>query len=155
MAYYHADQSRGSKVPKKILGKDYSGIVNCDFYGGYNSLANPQRCLVHFQRDIHDEAEVNPHSKGIQKLKTYIDEVIDAGKEIRKNQLKGTKLKEKAELIEKNLTKASQIKTKAKTRPAVLVKRINTHKDSLSEGEIFLRNWLKIRPWECTGIQPC
>lgn len=131
IAYYHADQSRGSKVPKKILGKDYSGIVNCDFYGGYNFLSNTQRCLVHFQRDIHDEAEVNPRGKGIQKLKTYIDEVIDAGKEIRKDHLKGTQLKEKGELIEKNLLKASQIETKPKTRPAVLVKRINTHKDSL------------------------
>ncbi len=132
MAYYHADQSRGSKVPKKILGKDYSGIVNCDFYGGYNFLANTQRCLVHFQRDIHDEAEVNPRGKGIQKLKTYIDEVIDAGKEIRKNQLKGKKLEDKAELIERTLTNASQIETKAKTRPAVLVKRINKHRDSLA-----------------------
>ena len=132
LAYYHADQSRGSKVPKKILGEDYSGIVSCDFYAGYNFLSKTQRCLVHFQRDIHDEAEVNPRGKGIQKLKTYIDEVIDAGKEIRKDHLKGKKLKEKGELVERNLKKASQIETKPKTRPAVLVKRINKHKNSLA-----------------------
>ncbi len=133
LAYYHADKSRGSKVPKKILGEDYSGIVNCDFYGGYNFLTNIQRCLVHLQRDIHDEADINPRGKGIQKLKRYIDEVIDAGKEIRKNYLEGEKLKEKGELIESNLAKASQIETKEKTRPAVLVKRINTHKNSLAK----------------------
>jgi transposase len=132
LAYYHADQSRGSKVPKKILGEDYPGIVNCDFYGGYNFLSNTQRCLIHFQRDIHDEAEINPRGKGIQKLKTYIDEVIKSGKEIKKDQLKEKKLKEKAEFIEKTLTKAAQIETKEKTRPAVLVKRINKHKDSLA-----------------------
>jgi hypothetical protein len=38
MVYFHLDKSRGSKVPKSILGEDFNGVVHADFYAAYNFL---------------------------------------------------------------------------------------------------------------------
>jgi hypothetical protein len=50
---YHVDESRGGKVPLKLLGKAFDGVVVSDFYGAYNRLPGPkQRCLVHLLREV-------------------------------------------------------------------------------------------------------
>jgi hypothetical protein len=40
MAFFHADKSRGSKVVIGLLGKDFAGLLHCDFYGAYNPFTN-------------------------------------------------------------------------------------------------------------------
>jgi len=53
LAYYKIDKSRGSKVPKKILPKDYGGVLITDFYAAYNKLpGKKQKCLVHLMREM-------------------------------------------------------------------------------------------------------
>lgn len=53
LAYYRIAQSRGAKVPKSILPKDYSGILVTDFYSAYNRLpGKKQKCLVHLMREM-------------------------------------------------------------------------------------------------------
>jgi transposase len=53
LAYYQIAQSRGAKVPKKILPKDYGGILITDFYSAYNRLpGRKQKCLVHLLREM-------------------------------------------------------------------------------------------------------
>jgi transposase len=50
---YHVDESRGGKVPLKLLGKAFGGTTICDFYSAYNGLnGHKQRCLTHLQREI-------------------------------------------------------------------------------------------------------
>ncbi|PIQ86494.1 MAG: hypothetical protein COV74_04775 [Candidatus Omnitrophica bacterium CG11_big_fil_rev_8_21_14_0_20_45_26] len=54
LAYYQIAQSRGAKIPKSILPKDYSGILVTDFYSAYNRLpGRKQKCLVHLMREMH------------------------------------------------------------------------------------------------------
>jgi transposase len=57
---YHVDESRGGKVPLKLLGKAFGGVVVADFYSAYNQLEAPkQRCLVHLLREVKETGEAN------------------------------------------------------------------------------------------------
>lgn len=50
----HIDESRGQKVPEKIIGDTYAGTIISDFLSAYNKIlaGNKQRCLVHILRDL-------------------------------------------------------------------------------------------------------
>ena len=53
LAYYRIDRSRGSLVPKEVLGERYKGIVISDFYSAYNRLkVRQQKCWVHLLREM-------------------------------------------------------------------------------------------------------
>ena len=53
LAYYRIAESRGAKIPKSILPKDYGGILITDFYSAYNRLpGKKQKCLVHLLREM-------------------------------------------------------------------------------------------------------
>ena len=55
---YHVDESRGGRVPLKLLGEAFGGTTVCDFYGAYNGLSGPrQRCLTHLLREVRDLGE--------------------------------------------------------------------------------------------------
>jgi transposase len=57
---YHVDESRGGKVPLKLLGQAFGGTVVADFYSAYNQLAAPkQRCLVHLLREVKETGEAD------------------------------------------------------------------------------------------------
>lgn len=60
---FHINKSRGSKVLFDILDKDFSGIINCDFYGAYRKFyrltaARVQYCMAHLIREIRFLAEL-------------------------------------------------------------------------------------------------
>jgi transposase-like protein len=58
---FHVDESRGGKVPLKLLGKAFGGTVIADFYGAYDQLdAKKQRCLTHLMREIKETGEKSP-----------------------------------------------------------------------------------------------
>jgi len=53
LAYYRIAESRGAKIPKQILPKDYGGVLVTDFYSAYNRLpGKKQKCLVHLLREM-------------------------------------------------------------------------------------------------------
>jgi hypothetical protein len=57
IAFFHIDESRGSKVVIDHLGEYYNGIIISDFWSAYLSLVEAfgkQKCLVHLLRDIRD-----------------------------------------------------------------------------------------------------
>ena len=57
---YHVDESRGGKVPLKLLGKAFGGTVIADFYGAYDRLSAPkQRCLTHLLREVKELGEAD------------------------------------------------------------------------------------------------
>jgi transposase len=55
---FHVDESRGGKVPLKLLGKAFGGTVIADFYGAYDRLkGGKQRCLTHLMREVKETGE--------------------------------------------------------------------------------------------------
>ena len=58
---FHVDESRGGKVPLKLLGKAFGGTVIADFYGAYDRLnGDKQRCLTHLIREVKETGENDP-----------------------------------------------------------------------------------------------
>jgi transposase-like protein len=57
---FHVDESRGGKVPLKLLGKAFGGTVIADFYGAYDRLGgDKQRCLTHLIREVKQTGETD------------------------------------------------------------------------------------------------
>ena len=129
MVYFHPDSSRASRIPKTILGTDYTGILHADFYAAYNFLPKTQRCLVHFQRDIHDELEITPDDKILLRLKDDIKNIIKNGKELQG--LPDSKEKQtQRKTLEYMLQKLAQQKSCNK-KTQNLINRIARYKDDL------------------------
>jgi len=49
-ALYLVRKSRGSKVPKEVLGEDFDGVLTSDFWDAYNWVPNQQKCWSHILR---------------------------------------------------------------------------------------------------------
>jgi transposase len=59
---FRIDKSRGSQVPKMMLGKDFSGIVGADYWGAYRKYVRLfgikiQYCMAHLIREVRFLAE--------------------------------------------------------------------------------------------------
>ena len=55
IAFFHIDESRGSKVVVDHLGTFYNGVLITDFYNAYRNKVGAfakQKCLTHLLRDI-------------------------------------------------------------------------------------------------------
>ena len=80
LAYYRITQSRGAKVPKSILPKDYGGILITDFYSAYNRLpGKKQKCLVHLMREMHElylKDSTETYARAHQRLKRIIGDAL-------------------------------------------------------------------------------
>jgi transposase len=61
---YVLSQSRGSKVPKALLGSEFEGSVISDFYSAYSPLDYEKgKCWAHLLRDAHKLIEGKPPPK--------------------------------------------------------------------------------------------
>lgn len=50
-SYFHLDPSRGHEVVWLLLGKDFAGLVVCDFMGAYTAAGlELLRCWAHLMR---------------------------------------------------------------------------------------------------------
>ena len=53
--YYEYHKTRSGEVTVKMLGKDFTGVITCDGYDGYNEIGCwLQRCWVHMLRKGHE-----------------------------------------------------------------------------------------------------
>jgi hypothetical protein len=53
--------SRGSKVPKALLGPDFEGVIVSDFFSAYSPLdVEKAKCWAHLLRDSHDLTKAQP-----------------------------------------------------------------------------------------------
>jgi transposase len=102
---FHIDKSRGSKVLFELLGKEYEGIIGCDFWGAYRKFtrltnSTVQYCMAHLIREVRFLAE-HTNAKLIrwgEKLLNWLralfkalhrsDELTEAGFAKRMNQIK-------------------------------------------------------------------
>ena len=86
---YEVHRRRNSKVPKKMLGKDYSGCVTSDSWGAWNVIgAMHQKCHLHYVRDIKDTLKYkNPgqdyrrHARTLRSIlwDSHVDGAIPGG----------------------------------------------------------------------------
>ncbi len=127
--YFHADQSRASKVPRDIVGEDYNGVMHADFYGAYNIFKNIQRCLVHFLRKLKEELAVTPEEETLLRLKKEMKNIIQMGEEIKTLPETPEKMEE-IKRLELKLETLMNIKSTNK-QASILVNRLKRHKDEL------------------------
>jgi hypothetical protein len=79
---YHSERSRGGQVPKRILGKDYKGIVVSDDYTAYSRLTcQKQACWVHLIRKARDLTEKKKPHKEHYKLHKRLQKIFHEIKE--------------------------------------------------------------------------
>lgn len=130
LAFFHADKSRGSKVVIGLLGKDFAGLLHCDFYAAYNDFPNLQRCLIHFARDVHDERLVTPKDAFLDVLHTHTQLIMDSAKALRSDTLPAAAVK----ALQRGMHQALETMTALdppESRALTLVKRLRKHRDSL------------------------
>jgi hypothetical protein len=61
-----------------LIGEAYPGVLGSDFYGGYNIHQGlPQRCWIHFLRDVHELKEQPPHDEGLLSWATALHAIYD------------------------------------------------------------------------------
>jgi len=88
VAIFKIAKSRGHKVPKRVIGKKYDGIVTSDGHSAYNKLEDvtkcrQQKCWVHILRNSKKLAKAHKEGKYIhRKLK----EIFKEAKEYEKRQ---------------------------------------------------------------------
>ena len=64
--------TRKADVAKELLGEDFSGIVTCDRYGGYDWIDKRQLCWAHLLRDFQSLIDGGGKAKAIgRRLKAY------------------------------------------------------------------------------------
>jgi transposase len=129
LVYFHADPSRGAKVPKAILGSDFSGILHADFYAAYNFVAKTQRCLIHLQRAINDELKIRPNDTKLQRLHDGIRDIIVKGQKVKK-MLNSHKKQTQRKQLDKKLVSLTKLTAKHKKTKA-LIKRIIRYQHDL------------------------
>lgn len=129
LIFYHPSPSRGAQVAKDLLGEDYAGILIADFYAAYNFIARTQRCLVHLQRDIHDELQISPDDNALCQLKDGIKSIIKEGLEIKAlpPSIQRTNKRKQVDDTLKELTLLESDNHKTKT----LIKRITKYNEHL------------------------
>jgi transposase len=130
LAFFHADKSRGSKVVHGLLGKDFAGLLHCDFYAAYNDFPNLQRCLIHFARDVHDERLVTPKDVFLDVLHDKTQLIMDSANALRTDTLSPAT----AKTLQRDMHQALETMTALdppESRALTLVKRLRKHRDSL------------------------
>lgn len=76
LAYYRIAASRGAKVAREIIGKDYQGVIGSDFYAAYNRLpGRKQRCLVHLLRTMR-EYRLRDHSVEFMRYEKILKRIV-------------------------------------------------------------------------------
>lgn len=65
-------KSRGSKVPKALLGTDFEGTIVSDFFSAYSPLdVDKAKCWAHLLRDTHELTTGRPPPSGSERGKFH------------------------------------------------------------------------------------
>lgn len=80
--YLVYNKSRSGDIPKEVIGDDFTGVVGCDFYSGYNGLlCDKQRCWVHLLRDMRKLKEDHPDNPKVSAWVKSIRDIYDRARE--------------------------------------------------------------------------
>jgi transposase len=130
MAFFHADKSRGSKVVIGLLGKDFAGLLHCDFYGAYNPFTNLQRCFIHFARDVHEERLITPKDSFLDVLHDKTQFIMDSAKALNQDAIPPPDIQARHRDMHQALDDMIAL-APPPSRALTLVKRLQKHRDSL------------------------
>ncbi len=134
LRYFHFDRFRAGRVAERLFGACFSGVMLCDFYGGYNWYSGPiQRCWPHFLRDLDKLVEAYPDNEGVR---LWVESVIALYRRAKKIARRGfaedVRVRLRGEL-ESRILSVAQPYLKDKDAPQnTLAKRIDRHL-----GELF------------------
>jgi hypothetical protein len=132
---YHVDESRGGKVPLKLLGQAFGGVVVSDFYSAYNQLEAPkQRCLVHLLREVKETGEANESfqkTSFAKKLRRWCKDALSLKDQRQEKKLNQAEYERKTARLETRLAALAQT---ADPDPDVtrLAKRLLRHEHELT-----------------------
>ena len=88
LAHYRIRRSRGSKIVKEIIPKDYGGVLITDFYSAYNkSSGRKQKCLVHLMREMR-RCFLKDQSSEYLKYHRILREILDDARDLKGNREK-------------------------------------------------------------------
>jgi hypothetical protein len=133
--YYEYHHSRGRQVVQRLLGAQFAGILNSDFYSAYNVyLGRHQRCWVHLLRDLHQlkeehaaQEEVVAWAKAVRELYDDAQQFIQAARRPTQKERE----KQYLALLER-LQPLGLAYAQAKKHPCqALAKRLLRHQDEL------------------------
>jgi transposase-like protein len=130
---YHVDESRGGKVPLKMLGQAFGGTVIADFYGAYTGLNAPkQRCLTHLMREVKDVGEVDPTFRASplsRRLLRWCKDALDLKK--RWDQLSDAEYELNVSRLEDRLDRLMKLRDDH-SEAQRLLKRLHRHREELT-----------------------
>jgi len=73
---YEIDKSRGSSVPKRVLG-DYNGNITSDSWPAWNSVGKThQRCQWHYTNDLEDTIQYKNQSKEFAIFARHLKKIL-------------------------------------------------------------------------------
>ncbi|QSG13563.1 Transposase (plasmid) [Halapricum desulfuricans] len=106
---YAVRESRGSDVPKEVLGEDFAGTVVCDGWTAYPAFSsNLQRCWAHILREAEDaagkQAEGEPVYRALKQLFVALQTRLESDLTIRERaELQRVARRELESLIERSV----------------------------------------------------
>ncbi|MFH1641880.1 MAG: IS66 family transposase [Nanoarchaeota archaeon] len=89
VALFKISKSRGHKVPKRLIGRDYRGTISSDGHSAYNKLeemtnCTQQKCWVHILRNSKKLAKAHSEGKYLhRKLKEIFAEAKEYERELK------------------------------------------------------------------------
>ncbi len=132
---FRIDKSRGSKVLVEVLGKEFNGVLGCDYFGAYRKYMREfdvlvQFCLAHLIRDVKflmtlPGCEDQAYGKRVRESLRELFAVIH-----RREKMTATAFQKALETAREQVMKAATTRVPA-TRPAQnLAKRFHQHGDA-------------------------
>jgi len=133
-AFYKIDRSRSSKVVEAVLGKKYDGVLITDFYSAYHLIqCLKQKCLVHFQRDLHKAEDSQQNNSIFLRFHKGFDDLVKQAKALKekKDILSKKEYEVRCRRMEDKLDGLSRYEFPKNTLGHKLVKRVNNHRDAM------------------------
>lgn len=133
-AFYKIDRSRSSTVVEAVLGKKYDGVLITDFYSAYHPIqCLKQKCLVHFQRDLHKAEDSQQNDSIFLRFHKGFDDLVKQAKALKekKDIFSKKEYEVRCQRMEDKLDGLSRYEFQEDAPGHKLVKRINTHRDAM------------------------
>jgi transposase-like protein len=128
---YKIDRSRGSKVPKKVLGKKHDGITVNDFYSAYNKFGGKQqKSWVHLMRET---SKLSKKDKASEEMKKFHKKVKRLYRDAVRFKQKGPPENEVKRRVKRFLERLDEISNKQYMDEDCqrLAKRLRKHRENM------------------------
>jgi transposase len=136
--FFKIDKSRGSKVLIEVLGKEFNGVLGCDYFGAYRKYmrefgALVQFCMAHLIRDVKflitlSDLKQQAYGRRVRKALKELFAIIH-----RRDEMTAKAFQRALEAARQDVLKAATIRVPEGNHAQNLAKRFNQH------GEAYFR----------------